>query len=833
MSTETVNTPRSRGLTAADVTALRRLHGHNALPTAKQASGLALFLNQFKNPLVTIILAAAIISLAMGEFSDFAIIAAVILIDAVLGFVQEFRAQRTYTSLKGLLKPTTTVIRDGTRQEVEVRDLVPGDLVILGAGEHVPADGEILEATQLLVDEAILTGESEPVAKASDGASDVGRAYMGTTVRTGRGLMQVTGTGSNTELGRIATSLHEEIEDETPLQIRLKVFGRTLTRLVLLITAGIFVVGLAAGRPLLEMLRVAIILAIAAVPEGLLIAVTVILVLGMRKILKRNGLVKRMLAVETLGSVTTICTDKTGTLTEGRMRVTRCALADPRRALEVMAFANNLEGPVDAALWEYARELAPEVAGSDLQELSQMPRRLDEELFSSETKYTSVLVDVGSENAAYLKGAPEVVLAMCRLDEDERRDALDQAGRWAAEGLRLLALAWRPGDCPLERHSDYTWLGLVAMEDPIREGVREAIVVARKAGIRIKMITGDYRVTAAHIASQIGIPASAQHIMDGAELAALSDEQLAARVDDITIFARIRPQDKLRIVRALQDKGEITAMIGDGVNDAPALKRANIGVVVSTATDVAKETADLILLDDNFRTVVAAIEEGRVIFENIRKVVGYTLSNSFAEVLLVFGAMLLGWPAPLLVAQILWIHLICDGPSDIVLGFEPRERGIMEEPPRAVNEPILNRLGLSLIGIISSASAAVGLLLFGHYLFQHNHVMVGRSFAFASFAINSMVYIFAYHSLRRPIFRSLPLSANKPLIWAVVSGIGVALLAFLVPGLRSMLGIVPLTPAQWAAVFGVALGMLAVVEIGKAIANGGYTREMTAERQRS
>jgi len=294
---------------------------------------------------------------------------------------------------------------------------------------------------------------------------------------------------------------------------------------------------------------------------------------------------------------------------------------------------------------------------------------------------------------------------------------------------------------------------------------------------------------------------------------------LAQRVQEIAVFARIRPHDKLRIVRALQTRGEITAMIGDGVNDAPALKRANIGVVVGTATDVAKETADLILLDNNFKTVVASIEEGRVIFENILKVVAYTLSNSFAEVLLVFGAMLLGWPAPLLVAQILWIHLICDGPSDIVLGFEPKENGIMEEPPKSLNEPILNRLGLALIAIISTVSAVVGLSIFGHYFLQHNDPIEGRSIAFASFAINSMIYIFAYRSLRRSLFRMNRLSANKPLIWAVVSGVAVALAAFLIPGLREMLSVVPLQVEQWLLVAGVALGLLTVVELGKWITN--------------
>ncbi len=809
------STSWSHGLTSSEVIEQRRKYGENALPTATGPTPWSIFWGQFKNPLVYIILAAALVSLAVGEYGDFAIIMAVVVLDAILGFVQELRAQQTYTALKGLLKPTTTVVRDGTRQEIPVHEVVPGDIVLLNAGERVPGDGRVMEAIKLTLDEAILTGESEPIQK---GTTDQDRQlYMGTTVVTGRGWMRCEHTGAETELGKIATSLRDELEEETPLQVRLKAFSQTLSRLVLLITMAILVVGLVSGRPFLDMLRVSIILAIAAVPEGLLIAVTVILVLGMRKILKRNGLVKKLLAVETLGSVTVICTDKTGTLTEGRMRVTQTDVSDPRLAMEAMVLCNDLEGPVDVALWEYARSRLD----GDPQALADRAQRLDEELFSSETKFMITANRLDDRTLDYLKGAPEIVLGMCEVTADEQRRILGQVEEWALKGLRLLGLAYREhGD--LADHRGFTWLGLVGMEDPIREGVREAIQVARHAGIEIKMITGDYRLTAERIAANVGLRVDVDSVMEGKELDGLSDEQLADRVGRVTVFARIRPQDKLRIVRALQRTGNITAMIGDGVNDAPALKRANIGVVVGTATDVAKETADLILLDSNFKTVVAAVEEGRVIFENIRKVVAYTLSNSFAEVLLIFGATVLGWPAPLAVAQILWIHLICDGPSDIVLGFEPKEEGIMDEMPKPVNEPILDRLGLSLIGVISTTSALVGLYVFGHYFREHNSAIAGRSIAFASFAINSMIYIFAYRSMRRSLLKSGPLSQNPPLVWAVLAGLAVALGAFAVPGLRNLLGIVPLGLGQWLQVFGVAIGLLLTVEAGKWINNRGY-----------
>jgi Ca2+-transporting ATPase len=548
------------------------------------------------------------------------------------------------------------------------------------------------------------------------------------------------------------------------------------------------------------------------VPEGLLIAVTVILVVGMRKILKRNGLVKRLLAVETLGSVTVICTDKTGTLTEGRMRVTRADVSDSLRAYQVMTLCNDMEGPVDVALWEYAMEKNP----VDVHALADHADRLAEEMFSSETKYMITANRIDDEQFNFLKGAPEIVLTMCTVSDAQRAETLAKVDSWAGEGLRLLGLAFRPLGA-LDDHAGYTWLGLLGMEDPVREGVVESIRVAHEAGIDVKMITGDYRKTAERIARNIGLMEKNGNILEGEELMRLTDDQLREQAATTAIFSRIRPQDKLRIVKALQANGEVAAMIGDGVNDAPALQRANIGVVVGSATDVAKETADLILMDNNFRTVVAAIEEGRTIFENIRKVVAYTLSNSFAEVLTIFTAMMFRWPAPLAVAQILWIHLICDGPSDIVLGFEPVEEGIMKEKPKSLKEPVLTGLGMALIGVISVSSTILALTLFEHFFHMHNNPLEGRSIVFASFGLNSMIYIFAYRSMRRPMYRSGPLSRNKPLIWAVLGGVAMVAIAFLIPGLRTLLGIVPLSLGEWGLVAGIAVFLLMTVEVGKAI----------------
>ncbi len=799
------------GLSDDEVEERRRIHGPNALPSRKGPSRLAIFLSQFTSPLVYVILAAAVVSLVLEEFGDFLIIMAVVVFDAVVGFIQEHQARRTFEGLQKLIKPTTTVVRAGERREVEVRELVPGDVVILAAGDRVPADGRVLESARMSVNEAILTGESEPVLKGEeDGRNEV---FMGTTVLSGRGVVRVTSTGKDTELGKIATSLQETEEQATPLQVRLAAFSRTLTRIVIVVTIGIFLIGLVTGRPPLEMIRVAIILAIAAIPEGLLIAVTVILVIGMRKILRRKGLVKKLLSVETLGSVTTICTDKTGTLTEGVMTVTRTRFDVPGRALQALVLCNNLEDSLEVALWKFARENGVD----DPEGFARDSERIAEEPFSSETKFMRTVNRVGGETVAYVKGAPEVVAGMCALDEDRAAGIREAVEGWGDEGLKVLGLAAKDqGD--LGTADGYVWVGMVGIEDPVRDEVAEALRTCQAAGIKVKIITGDHRRTAMHVARRIGLRVPEGGVMDGPALDNTTESDLVRRVLDIAVFTRISPRQKLKIVSALQKAGEVVAMLGDGVNDAPALKRSNIGVVVGSATDVAKETADVVLLDSNFATIVAAVEEGRVVFDNLRKVVSYTLSNSFAEILLIFGAMAMKWAAPLTVAQILWIHLICDGPVDIVLGFEPKEEGIMREKPRPLSEPILGRLGIALIAVISITAGAGCLAMFGHYWLAHRDLQLARTLSFATLSTISLVYVFAYRSMRRSIFHAGHLLANRPLLASVAGGFALAVGAVTVPGVRRLLGLVALSGMEWVMVFGIATSLLVIVEVGKFIA---------------
>lgn len=785
----------------------RKKHfGPNTLPEQKGRTPLAIYLSQFKNPLIYIISVAAIISLAMGAYNDALVIVIVILLDSLVGFFQEYRAEKAAVALKRLLKPTAKVIRDGSIIELHTAEIVPDDIVAVNDGDRIPADGELVEAVNLYMNEAILTGESEPVVKR---VGDV--VYMGTTALSGRGLMSVNNIGASTELGKIAGSLSEMKEEPTPLQVRLQSFGRSLTYLVIIVSVLIFAVGLLSGIGFLEMLKVSVVLAIAAIPEGLPIAVTMILVIGMHAILRRKGLVKKLLAVETLGSVTVICTDKTGTLTEGVMQVVRTSFHSDKMAAYVMALCNNLADPLEVTLWNNVK-----TTGIDPQTLFDRYTRIGEVPFTSEKKYMLTVNIIEGTEVSLLKGAPEIVLGFCDLKSDEKERLTAEFEEWASSGLKVLALAYKHAG-NLHELTGFTWIGLVGIEDPVRSGVRDAVALCRKAGIKVKIVTGDYRGTAENVASAVGLTVKSDQVIEGKELEVMTESDMVKVVEDTVIFCRVAPHHKLKIVSALQSCGEVTAMIGDGVNDAPALKKANIGVSVGNATDVAKETASLILLDSDFKTLVSAVEEGRIIFDNIKRVVAYVLSNSFAEIFTIFGAMLLGWPAPLTVAQILWIHLICDGPSDIVLGFERGEGGVMEEKPKSLKESILDSWGKILILAISLISATSSLFLFWHFWQISGDLASGRTIVFTVLAIQELVYIFSYRSLRRSIFRSGNFFSNKPLFGTVALGFAQQLLVLYIPFLNGVLGVVPLHLSDWALVLSVAFGMMGVVEVVKYI----------------
>src|SRR3989339_552354 len=653
------------GLKEKEVEKIRKKYGENLLPTKKGFSGFSIFLSQFKSPLVYILVIVGVVSFFLKEEIDALIVGAVILLNVLMGFAQEYKSQKTLDVLKRVLKPKTIVIRDGERREIETRELVPGDLIILQTGDKIPADGKLIEGVNFFVNEAMITGESEGIKKNIKGDDNL---LMGTIVLSGRGIMEIKKIGEKTEMGKIGLSLIEIKKEKTPLQAKLEKFIGSMARLMVAISVVVVLVGVFYEENLWEMFRFGVVLAIASIPEGLPIAVTVILALGMSRIYKKNGLIKKMLSLEALGSTSVICTDKTGTLTEGIMRVVKTDFVDTEKAIMAMILTNDRKDSLEVALWDYVKKEKK----VDTRAIFNLAKRIYEEPFDSEKKYALTINKIKGKKISFAIGAPEIILSFCSIPAKDKKIILAKIEKYAGEGLKVLGLSCKE-EGKLKETENYTWLGLVGIEDPLREGVKETIKDTLAAGIKIKIVTGDHRKTAENVARNLGFLIKKENILEGSDLEKISDKELKRIIDKIILFARVSPHEKLKIIKVLQEKGEIVAMTGDGVNDAPALKRADVGVVLGNSSDVAKEAGDLILLDNNFKTIVSACEEGRLIFSNIKKLFGYVLSNSFGYIIVILGALIFSLPFPLTVVQILWINLICDGPPDFMLGFEPKE----------------------------------------------------------------------------------------------------------------------------------------------------------------
>jgi len=869
--------PRT-GLAPAEAEARLHRYGPNALPEEKKRTLLAMFADQFKDFLVLILVGACVVSFALGETTDALAILAILILNALLGVVQEHRAGRALEALKRMTIPTCEVTRGGQPARISSEQVVPGDLVTLREGDLVPADLRILEAHALRVDESSLTGESEPVAKdarpvppATPLAERTSMAYAGSVVTYGRGAGLVVATGAARELGRIAELLQTQGETITPLQRRLAGFGRLLGVLVLVICAGTFALGLARGLPGWEMFITAVSLAVAAVPEGLPAIVTVVLALGVRDMSRHRAIVRNLPAVETLGCATVICTDKTGTLTENRMRVERVWPADraeslsgagpaggegPPDGLGIAAGRKDAPGPGLSALLEAAvlcsdariepgpdgpqrlgdpTELAlldwAAEAGLDTADLRARRPRLAEVPFTSERKRMATLHAFDGGRRLLVKGAPEVLLPLCTrrltaegpapLTEADRAAVLAAVDAMGAEALRVLAFAHREGpETPTVGEADETDLvlvGLVGMRDPPRAEAREALRQARRAGIRTIMITGDNLHTAEAIARDLGLLEPGQEGLTGTDLAGMDPETLADRLGRTSVFARVWPEQKLDIVRALQARGETVAMTGDGVNDAPALQAADIGVAMGRGgTDVAKGAADLILTDDNFATIVEAVRRGRVIFDNIRKFVAYLLACNLGEILAILGPVLAGLGSPLVPVQILLINLVTDGLPALALGMEPPEPDIMDRPPRRRTEGILTAgLGVT-IGLSAAAIAAAVVAAFwlGN---RTGGLAVGRTMAFVTLALAELVRAFGARSTRRALWRT-PLRSNLYLAGACVVSAAVLLAFALVPPLQTVGHTVALPAGLWAAALALAIVPTAAQEAAKALA---------------
>jgi len=797
------------GLSERDVEKLREQFGHNSLPIKNHFSRLSIFFSQFQSPLIYILLVVATLSFFFHETFDAALLMAVVLLNVMMGYIQELSSQKTLLSLRNILKPTALVIRDGSRREITIEELVPGDIVALNAGDKIPADGKILEQTHLLIDESLLTGESRAIDFSSNTTSD-GKVHMGTTVLSGKGIMKVEKIGIQTEMGKIGKSLSEIKDEKTPLQEKLEVFTSQLAKIILVTCALLFIIELLYGSSFWEAVRLSVILAVAAVPEGLPIAVTVILALGMKKILKKQGLVKKLLSLETLGSTSVICTDKTGTLTEGKMKVVKTSFTDDIKAQLSLILANEQRDSLEIALWEFVKQKGQ----LNPQKILDSMEKVYEEPFDSLKKYSLKIVTSEGKETAFILGAPEVVLAFCHVSQEEKKRIVKEIETWAGFGLKVLGAAYKETG-NLKETTGYVWLGLSGLEDPLRDGAKETIEKARLAGIQVKIVTGDYRKTAEAIGRQLGFTITPECSIEGVDLDRMSDDELSERIESLTIFSRISPHQKLRIVEALQKKGEVVAMTGDGVNDAPALKKADIGVVVGTATEVAKEAGDLILLDGNFKTILSAIEEGRRIFSNIKKVVAYVLSNSFVEIVLIMGAVVLKMPAPLTIVQILWIHLICDGPPDIALGFEPKENDLMKQRPEVIRkEKILPSKMKFLVFAISLMVGIFSLFLFS-YFSSRVDIHLARTIIFSSIAMVDLIYIFSYKNLSKPLFKTEKFFKNKILLLSVLYGFILVFSAVYVPFLNTILGTVPLAPYYWIIIFGVGVFATLMVETVK------------------
>lgn len=852
-------------------------HGPNTLPEQKRAGAVVLFLRQFKNSLTCILLIAAAISFWLGDSVDAYVILAAVILNVGVGFFQEYKADAALAALKKIITQNVWVIRDGKEREVQSSTLVFGDIVALSPGLKIPADGRLFEAEYLKVSEAALTGESEACQKTTSTlagelalADQHNMAWSGTVVAEGRGKCFVTATGSKTEIGRIARLVKETKEPRTPLQVKLDRFSRILGFGVLGLAFLVVGVGVWFGYPFREMFVTGVAVAVAAIPESLAIVVTIVLVVGMQRILKKGSLVRKLVAAETLGSTSVLCVDKTGTLTLGEMRVARLAtashdidtvvnghaVAEVQRGQWELRWLHKIGINCNNAVIGSAEEkeaiekdtLAPEVvigsptekalllsgveSGFDERSAITDRPRLDEVPFDSTKKFMATLhVWTKKQNVVYVKGAPEKILAACAriqegkmtrvITDEKRKHLLAQYEKLSSEGLRVLGAAYKPvsvkqnafGEIP-DYGEGAVFVGFWGLKDPLRTEARETLALTKAAGVRTIMITGDNRHTAFAIAHELGLAPKKDGIIEGAEMSGLSDSELARVVKKITVFSRATPEDKLRIVRALQANGEVVAMTGDGVNDAPALRLADIGVAVGSGTDVAKETADLVLLDNNFSTLVAAVREGRVIFDNIRKVILYLLANSFTEMAVIIVALLLGWPLPILAAQILWINLVTDGFPDLALTQEPEEDEVMDEPPVARDAELLDFERKFFIAFISAVTSVVTLGLFYLVWKTSGDLDRARTVAFTAIGVESLLYVFSVRSLRRSIFET-KLFENRWLLYAVGGGFVIQILGVYLPFFQKFLHTVPLSFADWLLILFACLWVIGAIEIVK------------------
>ena len=815
-----------KGLTQLEVKKRQEEKGLNKLKEKEGKSLVKMVLEQFKDFLIIILIIASVLSIILGDYVEGIVILVIVVLNAILGVVQEKRASNALSALKNMAAPKAKVIRESKLSIIDSQQLVPGDIVSIELGDYIPADIRLIEAVNLRIEEAALTGESLAVEKDANtkledsaGIGDrVNTAYMSTIVTYGRGKGVVTNTGMDTEVGKIATMLGEVEDEQTPLQKKIASFGKMLGILCLCVCAVIFVIGIVRQEDIFEFFMIAISLAVAAIPEGLPAVVTVVLAIGMQSMIKRNAIIKKLGAVETLGSTSVICSDKTGTLTQNKMTVEKIFDGEENWELSSATEASySLESHLEsdrnknignldklmlcATLCNDSELKGEEIigdptegalivmsakAGFDYKELNEKYPRLEEYPFDSERKLMSTLHNINYKMTILTKGAPDVILSRStkilvnnKIEDmtDSLREKINLANEnYAKKALRVLGFGMKivsEGVDLQEEENELIFLGLVGMIDPPREEVKDGVPICKIAGIRVVMITGDHKITGSAIAMKLGIINKQNQAMEGKEIDNYSEEEFKEKVNDINVFARVSPEHKVRIVEAIRSNNKIVAMTGDGVNDAPALKKADIGIAMGiTGTDVSKEAADMILTDDNFTSIVDAVKEGRIIYSNIRKFIGFLLSCNIGEILIIFLAILFGWPVPLVAIQLLWINLITDSFPAFALGLETGEEDIMNKKPRNPNESIVDSKMKIAIAFQSIGLGLAVLLSFyiGYKVVPGSNEVLGRTFCFTTLIIGEMLRAYSARSEDKTLLK-MKVFSNKFLNYSVLIAI--------------------------------------------------------------
>ena len=830
------------GLTAAQAAERLKRYGSNELQTGARKSTLRIFLEQFADFLVIILILAAAVSAVLGDVESMLVILAVITMNAVLGTVQTVKAAASLDSLKRMSAPTAKVLRDGRVVQVPGREVVPGDVVLLEAGDAICADGRLLECASLKCAESTLTGESLPVEKdiaPIGGEVPLGdrrnMVFSGCFVTYGRGKFLVTGTGMGTEMGRIAALLKSTGEKKTPLQVSLDQFGRRLSAIILVVCALLFAISvLMRQENIMNAFLFAVALAVAAIPEALSSIVTIVLSFGTRKMAAENAIIRKLQAVEGLGSVSVICSDKTGTLTQNRMTVQKLYTAGRIISAAEADFRDPVQEPLlrtallcnDATVNENGEVGDPtetalvrlgEDHGFDEEAIRSRWLRLTEIPFDSDRKLMSTVHQMSGGLLMVTKGAVDVLLGRCIITPEERKAAEDANQRFSQEGLRVLAFACRRIDraeLSLADENSLDFLGLIAMMDPPREESKAAVAECIAAGIRPVMITGDHKVTASAVAKEIGILTEGTQAVEGADIDGMSDEELREFVPKVSVYARVSPEHKIRIVRAWQERGNLVAMTGDGVNDAPALKQADIGVAMGvTGTEVAKDAAGVVLADDNFATIVRAVKNGRNVYANIKKAIQFLLSGNMAGILAVLYASLMGLPVPFAAVHLLFINLLTDSLPAIALGLEPHTDEVMREKPRPRSEGILTKPFLFSVGIEGLVIAAATIAAF--YLgLSYGGAAAGQTMAFSTLCLSRLFHGFSCKS-QHPVLLTRMFWNNRALLGAFAAGSLLLGLVLLVPALEPLFAVAPLSAGMVGAIVGLAFGSMLMIQLLK------------------